>query len=259
MDVWILTFNRPAALNRQIETFGSAGCDVYIFSNYPSIEVLNKNRTYVKGWIVNSLSDELANSYCSRSWNNMFLKALKDKTHAIFVQDDTSVRSSVVDLIRNNCERFDLIWGPLGDTFFYLNRNILSKVGYFDERFLGCYCGDADFLKRCYTYYDKSRLSIFEAHDWGFVHNDIGLRDHIEIDIASRAVDGNYINQHVEIERMGGENTILIHSQQHFKQKWGLPGNGINGIGSIADYNLPQIVPDIDWYPWFTKRYLRQY
>ena len=92
-----------------------------------------------------------------------------------------------------------------------------------------------------------------------FRSNDIGIRDVIAWDIGSKCIDPNYTNQHHEIEGITGVQTnyILDHSQGHFKAKWGAPGNGINGIGSIIDHAKNPAFTEIDWYPWFTKKYLR--
>ena len=259
MKVWILTFNRPQVLNRQIETFGKLGYDVHIFSNHPQVGLTEENKQYIKEIVFNNLSDEEANSYCARSWNNIFIKAFKDGTEeCVFVQDDTWCRPEIGQLIEENKDKYDLIWGPAGDTFFYMKKKVLAEIGWFDERYLACYCGDADFLKRAWLYYDRERLSIAETHDWGFFHNDIGIRQHISWDLKSKCLDENYVNQHQENEaKIGDSNYMLHHSQGHFKAKWGTPGNGINGIGPISSYEEPPLIAEIDWYPWFTKKYLR--
>ena len=79
MQVWILTFNRPQALNRQINTFGASPIhDIHIFSNHPEVRLTEENSKRVKSVTYNTLSDPEANSYCARSWNNIFIKAFKD-------------------------------------------------------------------------------------------------------------------------------------------------------------------------------------
>jgi hypothetical protein len=257
MQAWILTFNRPAALNRQIETLGPLGYDIFIFSNHPTVKLTDRSREYVKGALFNTLSDEESNSYCSRSWNNIFIKCFKQESEAIFVQDDTLLLPSIGEVIESNKSEYDLIWGPAGDTFFYMKKSVLKSVGWFDERYLGCYCGDADFLKRCWMNYDRNRLSVSDSHDWGFIHNDVGLANIIGRDISTKRVDQDYINQHEENEaKMCGDNYILSHSQSHFKKKWDTPGNGLNNIGPIINWMQPSTMEEIDWYPWFTKKYL---
>lgn len=262
MQTWILTFNRPLALNRCVSAF-KGWTDVNIFTNHPDIGFTEEHGLlHNQGKLPilhNTLSDPESNSYCARSWNNIFLKAFKTEKELICVQDDTDVRGGDLfrDLILANKDKYDLIWGPGGDQFFYVKRKVLQTVGWFDERYLGCYCGDADWLKRVWQQYDRSRLSIYETHDWGFVHNDIGLGRYIPTDIQSKACDVTYVNQHHEIEnKVGKRNRVLEHSQAFYVSKW---GHMLNGTGSI---NRNDVAPgsrltEIDWYPWFTEKYLR--
>lgn len=264
MKTWILTFNRPAALNRQIATF-APWSDVHIFSNHPEVMLTGEhNAMYQNGKLpilYNSLSDPEATSYCARSWNNIFLKAFKDADELLCVQDDTMVTNpeGLKNLILANRDRYDLIWGPGGDQFFYVKKKVLQTVGWFDERYLGCYCGDADWLKRIWQQCDHNRLSVFETHDWGFVHNDIGLGNYFRWDIQSKAIDPSYVNQHHEIEGVVGASTnrILDYSQAFYAMKW---NQRLNGTGPITqDYftDPGSLIEEIDWYPWFTEKYLK--
>lgn len=261
MQTWILTFNRPTALNRQIDSFKS-WTDVHVFSNHPNIALTQENHDLLNQGklkvMYNTLSDEESNSWCARSWNSIFIKAFKTEDEIICVQDDTCIAGteSFKNLILSNKDKYDLIWGPAGDQFFYVKKKVLSRVGYFDERYLGCYCGDADWLKRIWQQWDADRLSISESHDWGFHHNLIGVEHHIPTHIQSKACDATYVNQHQEIEsKMCGRNSILEHSQSHYCAKW---GHMLNGTGPICRVDVPfgSLIPDIDWYPWFSKKYL---
>lgn len=264
MDTWILTFNRPVALNRQIASF-SPWTSVKIFTNHPEVQLSPESHDlHTRGFLpilYNSLSDPEATSYCARSWNNIFLKAFKHVDEIICVQDDTQINDwqRFRDLILDNKDRYDLIWGPGGDQFFYMKKKVLETVGWFDERYLGCYCGDADWLKRIWQQYDQSKLSVYETHDWGFVHNDIGLGQHIPTHIGSKAIDPGYVNQHHEIEKVVGVHTnrILEHSQAFYASKW---GHMLNGSGPISRADVPHgsLIAEIDWYPWFTQKYLRK-
>ncbi len=262
LSVWILTFNRPQALNRQINAFKD-WADVHVFSNHPQIELTEENHALLQQGklqiLYNSLSDSEANSYCARSWNNIFLKAFKTEEAILCIQDDTYITNPVAfrTLLEEHIQKYDFIWGPAGDQCFYLTKSVLKTVGWFDERFFGCYCGDADWLKRIWQQYDRDKLSICDSHDWGFQHNDIGLWKQIPTDVQAKACDATYINQHEETEgKLHRHNTALIQSQSHFKAKWGTPGNGINGIGSMIQYVNPPLIPELDWYPWFTTNYL---
>lgn len=263
LQTWVLTFNRPNALNRCINAF-KGWTDVHIFSNHPEIGLSSDNlELHNQGKLpilYNTLSDPESIAYTARAWNNIFLKAFKDAEELICVQDDTDVRGGDLfrDLILANKDKYDLIWGPGGDQFFYVKKKVLQTVGWFDERYLGAYCGDADWLKRIWQQYDRNKLSVYETHDWGFVHNDIGLGRFIPTDIGSKSIDAAYVNQHHEIENKVGKshNRVLEHSQAFFVSKW---GHMLNGTGPISRMDLPagSRLAEIDWYPWFTEKYLK--
>lgn len=260
LSTWILTFDRSQALNRQIDAFKS-WTSVHIFTNHPRVSFSAENLDlYDRGQLPvlhNTLSDPEATSYCARSWNNIFLKGFKDADEMICVQDDTFITNPTAfrDLILGNKDKYDLIWGPAGDQFFYVKKKVLQKVGWFDERYLGCYCGDADWLKRIWQQYDHDKLSIAESHDWGFTHNSIGLEQIIPTHIGSKAIDANYVNQHHAIEQaVGSTNSILAHSQGFYAAKW---GHALNGTGPISKVWGTDPGSEIDWYPWFTHKYLK--
>jgi hypothetical protein len=273
MQVWILTFNRPAALTRQILTWGRAGYEVHVFSNHPDVSVTEQEALqYITQPVdvrvnYNSLSYPESNSWCARSWNSIFIKAFMGKRMddgVVFVQDDTNCAHDFPTLIRHNANVYNFMWGPAGDQWFYMCKEVLANVGWFDERYLGCYCGDADFLLRVWKYHEKKgslgTIAVEEHHDWGWVHQPVGIEKFITRDVQSKAIDASYVNQHEEMQndKLKKRNTALEQSQSHFKAKWGLPGNGINGIGPLISHkNVVQQIPDIDWYPWFTEKHLQ--
>lgn len=262
LNTWVLTFNRPQALNRQIDAF-SFWTKVHIFTNHPQIGLTEKNRKLLDAGkieiINNTLSDPEATSYCARSWNNIFIKGFKEADELICVQDDTFITDPIQlrALIVQNRDKYDFMWAPAGDQFFYVKKKVLQSIGWFDERYLGCYCGDADWLKRIWQQYDRNKISISESHDWGFTHNSIGLEEIIPTYIQSKSIDPTYVNQHEEIEQAVGKDTnrILEHSQAFYVSKWGhmLNGAPINR----ADVPAGSLVAEIDWYPWFTQKYLK--
>lgn len=256
---WILTFRRPVALNRQIQALKS-WTDVHVFTNHPEVELTEDNKAlYQSGQIkilFNTLSDPDATAYCARSWNSIFLKVFKDHDEAIFIQDDTLITNPEMlkTLVEQHKEKYEILWGPAGDQFFYMKKSVLQKVGFFDERFCtGCFCGDADFLKRCWRTLDKDKMSIVEMHDWGFIHNDVGLSRIIPTDIRSKMADQNYVNQYHAIESIDPQLACLHQAQEFWKEKW---GHSLNGAGSITQHINPPRFPELHLYPWFVKKYL---
>lgn len=258
MDTWILTFDRPLALNRQIAAF-APWTDVKIFSNHPEVQLSPENNDLYKGGrlpvLYNTLSDPEATSYCARSWNSIFLKAFKTEEFCIFAQDDTMITNpdGLKEFIITRRNKYDMFWFPGGDQFFAMSKSVLKTVGFFDERFPFCYCGDACFLKRVWQKYDRSRLCIAETHDWGFHHNAENALDFFRWDVQSKAIDQNYANQHWDAEKLSPQNNGLIAAQKHWEDKWAHP---LNGVGSFTQFDTPPRFPEIQWYPWFDAKYL---
>lgn len=258
LPCWILTFDRSAALNRQIDTFKS-WASIHIFTNHPRVSFTAENLDlYDRGLLPvlhNTLSDPEATSYCARSWNSIFLKAFKTEDYCIFVQDDTLITDPIGlrDFILSRKDRYDLQWFPGGDQFFAMSKKVLETVGFFDERFPFCYCGDADFLNRVWQNCDRDRLSIAETHDWGFSHNAENALSFFRWDVPSKSIDPTYINQHWANERLSPQNHGLVAAQKHWENKWGHP---LNGVGSFTQFVDPPRFREIQLYPWFDHKYL---
>ena len=253
MQVWILTFNRPSALNRLVRHFGEQGFKSNIFSNYPTIELDKSNEQYLGSYVINSLNSPESNSWCARSWNTILMKAFDgEDDEAILIQDDTDIAPNFGRWIEDQKLRYDFIWGPAGDQFHFIRKSVLKKVGWWDERYIGCYCGDAEYVKRVYHTWDKSRISVEDSHNWGFVHNPSGVSQHIITTWDSKVTaNPGYENQHWEFERINKCNPTLAHSQGHFRTKWGVDLDNNRPVIESWDRKLPEI----DWYPWFSKKH----
>lgn len=254
LPVWILTFDRPVALNRLIHNFAYQGfADINIFSNHPRVQIDPLNKSYINKTIINTLNSEESNSWCARSWNTILMKTFDDPNvpGVICIQDDTDIADTFGDWFMDVRDKFDFLWGPAGDQFFYLKRNILQDVGWWDERYIGCYCTDADWLKRVWMACDRSRISVEDSHNWGFRWNESGISRNVITTFQSKTIDPNYDNQHWDFERRCKDNPTLLHSQNHFRQKWAVDlDNGQPVVHSIA-----RQFKEIDWYPWATQKF----
>lgn len=264
-QVWILTFHRPVALNRLIEHFGEQGYMVNILSNHPKVHIDLVNEKYVNQTIINTLNSSESNSWCARSWNTILMKAFDtpdEEASAILIQDDTDITPTFRGWFEHNQPNFDFIWGPAGDQFHYTTKKVLQKVGWWEETYQGCYADDAEYLKRAYIYFRDSnkldRISVEDSHNWGFVHNPIGIPAHIVTTYQSKTIDPTYENQHWHFERIlgcGGQtsetNPTIKAAQALFEKKWGVMlDNGRPIIDSLVRKE-----PEINWYPWATKKF----
>jgi len=249
MQTWILTFNRPHALNRLVIELGRQGITPNIFSNHPVVQLTDEAKSYVNKVIVNTLNSAESSSWCARSWNTIMMKAYEEDEELVCLQDDTMVSSFFYQWVNENKKKYDFIWGPAGDQFFYAKFDVFKTAGWWDERYIGCYCGDADWMKRVFMSYDTNKLSIVDTHDWGFVHNDCGVQNIVNTHV--KAIDPNYENQNEELQRKAPE--TMICAQTHFINKWGRP---LNGTGPLNQADERKIL-EIDWYPWFSNKHFK--
>ena len=252
IQVWILTFNRSVVLNRLVKRFNSQKVYPHIFSNHPVVSL--EPETEVSRVVVNTLNSVKSNSWCARSWNSIFLKAFENPLidGVVCIQDDTDIRDGWREAFVERVSSYDFISAPAGDQFFYIHKNVLKKVGWFDERYIGCYCGDADYFKRVYLAYDKGRVSQYDTHNWGWKHNPCGIEKYLDTEFNTKTCQPGYENQHWELEKLDSINRTLKHSQTHYERKWGVEldcGYPANEMGTT------QQIPEIDWYPWATKEF----
>ncbi|MEX0598438.1 MAG: hypothetical protein WD512_18295 [Candidatus Paceibacterota bacterium] len=256
MKVWILTFDRAVALNRLITNFGNQGFKVNIFSNHPRVQLLPDNKQFIDSIVINTLNSPESNSWCARSWNTIFMKGFETTDELICIQDDTNIAPTFRDWIYEQSSRFNFIWGPAGDQFFYIKKHVFQQVGWWDERYIGCYCGDAEYVKRVYKDYEhRAWISVEDSHNWGFVHNPCGVPQNIITTYESKTIDPTYDNQHWQLEKThncnDNNNPTIKASQRHFHNKWGIDlDNGKPIINS-----LERKMPELDWYPTFSKKW----
>jgi hypothetical protein len=259
MQVWILTFDRPAALNRLVKHFSEQGIKPNIFSNHSKILISRENLNNYNQVIANNLNTDESNSWCARSWNSILIKCLESgDDEFVLIQDDTDIGPNFVNWLNEQKQKYDFMWGPAGDQFHFIRKSVFQKVGWWDERYIGCYAGDAEYLKRVYIDWDRDRISVEDSHNWGFRHNACGISENVITTYQSKTVDTNYENQHWEFERILGcgqttseTNPVIKHAQAHFQWKWGIELD--NGRPLIE--NLTRAQREIDWYPWATKKY----
>jgi|GEM_PF-2691278 len=250
LSVWILTFNRPAQLNRLIYRLGQQGFKVNVFSNHPKVEINEHNKIYVDEVIINTLNDEDSSSWCSRSWNSIYLKGFKNSNKLICCQDDINISDNFGEWIRENSKKYDFIQ-LAGDNFHYITLDILRNVGYWDENFQNCYCSDADYIKRVYIDYPyKDRISLHNGHSWETEYNPCNAYDHIFHDMGTKICgDNSYQNQHWEAESLG-LNLIKI-SQDYYKSKWGVD---CDNTGPTI-YSINRKFPERIMYPHTIKKW----
>jgi hypothetical protein len=236
-------------LNRLIENLNKEDIQPNVFSNHPVLEVregLNVDRT-----VVNTLNNDKSNSWCARSWNSIFIKAfVEDEVDGVIcLQDDTNIKPGFKNKMLSLIPQYDFISAPAGDQFFYMSKDGLRTIHWFDERYIGCYCGDSDFFKRAYLKLPKERVSQSDTHSWGWRHNPCGIERYIDTEYGSKMCQPGYENQHWALDKMARVNKTLLYSQAHYKARWGYE---LDNNGPAIHKGTTLLIPDIDWYPAFS-------
>jgi hypothetical protein len=261
IEHWILTFNRPKELNRLIKHLNDQMIAPGVFSNHPVCN--SHNPDDVIDTVINTLNCGESNSWCARSWNTIFMKAFDYNTAGgtppdgiVCIQDDTDIGTDYSVWLLENIKKYDFIWGPAGDQWFYISWDLFKKVGWWDERYIGCYCGDADWMKRVWhaaqeTQEGVRRVSIIDTHNWGFGYNDCGLQQHVITTYESKTFSGNYVNQHWDFEKRAP--ATVRHSQALYRKKWGQDLD--NNQPLVFNPVTKSLIGEIDWYPWFSRKH----
>lgn len=254
--VWILTWKRPDKVNRIISQLAAEKfTNINVLSSAPTVEIYDehKDAPYLKNVVINTLNDNDSNAWCARNWNTCFLKALKTHDSVMCFQDDTGTQLGFGEWLIEQTGKYDFLWGPAGDQWFYLTRSVLATVGYWDERYLSCWCGDADMVRRVYQTYDKNRISVEDTHPWGFQHNPCGISKMVAEGDVRPWRDKNHVNQHQEMEAKGLDKVILKYCIDWYFTKW---GQDVYTPINTSPAKCQMVEPD--WYPWFTRDYLHR-
>lgn len=183
----------------------------------------------------------------AQSWNLAMLWAFRDSEveWLLCSQDDVFVAPGWPAAL----ERYDadLYVAPVGDVVFLMNRRVLRKVGWFDERFTTIGWHEWDWQYRALRDLGRDRVSIQDGHGWEY--HPVGLGDFWQQPRTECRQDR---------ERFPGP--LMRKNERHLKlndgwlrEKWGMDHGGLLYALRTGDLR-PQLVPEVDWYPWFDRR-----
>jgi len=253
LNIWIVTYNRPECVNQTIVDLLESTPDsvpINIISNHSKLDLSKDYGLRVKTWLNNLRPDE-SWGYLARNWNQCFYLGLKDYEWVLCTQDDVRFRKGWVEKIQEN-PNYDFYTAPLFDVIFMLNREAFKEIGWFDERFLCVDMQDNDYLRRAYQNLDRKKICIEDGHGWtingkpaGFI-NSIGLSEYWR--------HGPAEGYQPPDDRPRGSDKIHFRLNDTYRhQKWGIVGKA-----NSQELNLKQRIPEVDWYPWFTKYIFEQ-
>lgn len=248
LSIWIITYNRPDSINRAVSDFLNSTPEtapINIISNHSKLELRRDYGSRVKVW-VNTLRPDESWGYLARNWNQCLYLGLKDHEWVLCSQDDVHIKPGWLELVQKN-PRYSFYTAPFFDMAFLVNREAFKRVGWFDERFLCVDLQDNDYLRRVYQRLERKKICIEDRHGWQLNGRPIS---HINpIGLSKYWIHGPDEGDAQPQDRPRGSDKIHYRINDAYRYaKWRIVGKA-----NSQELNLKQRIPDIDWYPWFTK------
>lgn len=248
LGIWIVTYNRPDELNANIRSLRESVGDLFqinVISNHTQVR-LDEDYGNIRV-IQNTLRPDESWGYLARNWNQCYYLGLAEHENILVSQDDMVYRPGWLELI-NSCERYDFYSAPIGDLAHLTSRAAFLAVGWWDERFVGIDYQDYDYLNRVHNRIPQSSSVVDRGLELSW--NDIGLCDHW-IGHGNKGSGDRPRGDHKAHNRMnrhwyGAKRGLDVSNNPrcHKDKRW-------------RDINIPSVIPEIDWYPWFTAKMQR--
>ncbi len=173
----------------------------------------------------------------ARTWNLAMLWAFRDPEveWLLCSFDDVSVAPGWAAVLERRDA--DLYLAPASDICFLMNREVLRRAGWNDERFPVMAYDAWDWQARAVRALGAERVVIEDDHGWGV--NPIGLRQFW----------GHIGGGGAPTSRKLGYEAV---NQAWLAEKWGTGAVGA-GFWHDAMTGPGPRVPEINWYPWFDR------
>lgn len=251
LSVWIVTYNRPDAINRTIQDFlqtTPSYVPINVISNHSNLQLDQDYGPRVKIYM-NILRPDQSWGYLARNWNQCFYFGFKEYEWVLCSQDDVRILPGWLENIQQHPD-YDFYTAPYFDVIFMINRHAFRQVGWFDERFVVMDYQDNDFFRRCYQRLGKEKISSEDKHGWQWNGRSTGFINPIgQSSFWRHGPDEGYIQPDDHPRGRGDKRFIHNTINANFLyKKWGATIKR-----NHQELNLRQRIPDIDWYPWFTK------
>lgn len=243
LAVFIVTYNRTAALNRSIRQYLETipfTVPIIVISNHTECHIDEDLRSKVDV-IFNRLRPNESRGYLSRNWNQCFQLGLPKYKWLLCSQDDVVIKPGWFNIIQQT--PYDFYLAPLGDTRFLMNREAFRAVGWFDEHFNGIGYQDHDYIQRVLSLIPE-KASVVDTF--------YTAPNHQKISHHSVGIENFWLQPEEDGFSRKEQRTGLMHPYlfQLFLDKWGFfPETKIIGLH-------PDRLPDeIDWYPYIGGKY----
>jgi len=232
LKVFINTYNRPDALNNTLERLFMSdfsqidNTEVVVVNNHSNFFLKDKLKEKVIV-INNQARPDWSLGNLSESWNQCLLFGFKnllnpDAKIVTTIQDDCSLAPTWCQNLFRMHEKYDFVFGSLGDNFVSYTPNAVRSIGLWDENFCGIQYKEADYcIRALISLKDKSIINDKLAN---LYHNE---GDWLEVVTTE---DLNYVNRGEQVVRLPDDRhheDIKIRCTSHrqillnyFNYKW---------------------------------------
>lgn len=246
--LWIVNYRRwdecASTVEQWFESFPFKKCIIIANHSGQSLDRFSsKVRPYITIWD-NVFRPDFMMGSLAQCWNTCYLNTFLEYDWAVCSQDDMDIRVGWDSLINNNLT-YNTFFAPIGDMVHFQSRRGFSEVGWWDERFRLVGYSEHDYMLRNIQDQPKN-VSICDNHKWELHYNDIGLSDYLTESPRT---------SEIMVTRKEC-NTLQETREGTFNMLWGADRDH---VFETRQFDIKKKVPDIDWYPSFTRRFSDEY
>jgi len=259
VTIYIVTYNNPVDMNRNIASILASGADVRInVINNHSQFFLEPNHEAAVTVLHNVLRPDFSTGHLARSWNQALLLGFKDLKNpandiVVTVQDDVIFKPDWFSRLLDLHRRYDFITQGLGDAFCSYLPDAVIKVGLWDERFCNIGWSEGDYFLRSMIY-NRDRTSINDPGH-GRLHNPLEGNSYESLSntISERSDSLLIVTPPMNRDRKNAHASSMDfhgHGEAIFRHKW-----GVSDCDWTPEHFALQkpLVPSYVTYPYFEK------
>ena len=180
IKIFIITYNNDLVLNNALESLFASdftnyeNTQVNIINNYSSINI---NERFTKDYNINIINNETRADYfnpnLSQNHNQAIIHGFKDLKNpeseiVIHTHNDIVFTKDWVHQLLKCTEKYNIIFGSLGDQFVAYKAEGIKRVGLWDENFPGLVHNECDFMLRSILFNSEKTYINDLMHDRTF-------------------------------------------------------------------------------------------
>ena len=165
MKLYIITYNRPKALNETLENLDHTDFtgNTIIINNHPNFQIASKfaKRVHV---LHNMVRPDCSMGNLSENYNQAIIHGFKslqkpDTDIVVHIQDDCILHKNWCSYLKFLHKTYTFVVGKYGDNIVSYTPEAIKKIGLWDENFCGIQHKEADYWIRALIW-NKEKSSI---------------------------------------------------------------------------------------------------